>query len=83
MSAERQTVAGAYQKIESHEDLCALRYGTIETKLSSLESSAKQHERAAWGVVMALVAWMGVQLYNEHARPLPVTTVVTTTSAGK
>lgn len=66
---ERQTVAGAYQKIESHEDLCAVRYAAIESKLGDLQGSAQRHERAAWGIVLALLAWMGVQLYNDHMKP--------------
>lgn len=68
MSDPRQTVAGAFQKIEAHEDLCAERYKAINDTLKDLKGSAKQHERAAWGIVLALVAWLGVQLYNDHSR---------------
>ena len=68
MSDPRQTVAGAFQKIEAHEDLCAARYEAINDTLKELKGSAKQHERAAWGIVLALVAWLGVQLYNDHSR---------------
>ena len=33
---ERQSVAGAYQKIESHEELCVERYDRINEKLGEL-----------------------------------------------
>lgn len=71
MTDERQTVAGAYAKMEAHEDLCALRYNAINETLKDLKSAARQHERAAWGIVLALVAWMSVQLWNDHLRPAP------------
>lgn len=73
MTDERQTVAGAYQKIEGHEALCAERYLRINSALDKLEGSARQHERAAWGIVLALVAWMAVQLWNDHAHPIQPT----------
>lgn len=84
MSDERQTVAGAYAKIEAHEDLCAERYRRIDGTLSRLEDGQANHSKAAWGIVVALVAWMGMQLYNEHAKatPAPVT-VVAAPVAGK
>jgi hypothetical protein len=67
--SERQTVAGAYQKIESHEDLCAERYANINTTLGELKEGQRSHAKAAWGVVLALVAWMAVQLWNGQGRP--------------
>lgn len=82
MSDDRQTISGAYQKIEAHEDLCAIRYAAINDTLGELKASAKQHERAAWGVVLALLAWMAVQLYTDHTKG-PTTTVVTSSSAGR
>lgn len=84
MSGDRQTVAGAYEKIEAHEDKCAVRYEAINETLKDLKGSAKQHERAAWGIVLALLAWMAVQLYTLQTRPAAsAQTVVMSQPAGK
>lgn len=74
---ERQTVAGAmaradsaHQKIDDHEKLCAERYGNINSNLDALKDGQKNHSRAAWGVVLALVAWMAAQLWEgRNAEP--------------
>jgi hypothetical protein len=78
--ADRPSVAGAlsradsaHQKIEDHERLCAERYSAINASLGDLKDGQKNHGRAAWGVVLALVAWMAAQLWEgrnaEPARP--------------
>jgi hypothetical protein len=64
--ADRPTAAGAYAKIEAHEDLCAERYGNIHTTLSELKEGQKGHGRAAWGIALALVAWMAAQLWSAN-----------------
>lgn len=64
--ADRQTVSGAYAKIEAHEDLCAERYGNIHTTLTELKDGQKSHGRAAWGIALALVAWMAAQLWSAN-----------------
>lgn len=77
MSSNSKTVAGAYAKIESHEEICALRYDQIHATLSDLKEGQKSHQRIAWGIVMSLVAWMGIQLWSgvPHAQPAPVIAV--------
>lgn len=62
--SDRQTVAGAYQKIEGHEELCAERYKNINDTLGELKDGQKSHGRAAWGIALALVAWMAAQLWG-------------------
>ena len=62
--AERKTVEGAYAKIESHEDLCAERYRTIHETLGDMKADAKTQNKLIIGVLLALVGWMGVQLWN-------------------
>lgn len=64
--SERQTVAGAYAKIEGHEDLCAERYRNIDNTLAgfkvTLESShrrAGRIELAAWSLLVGLVMMLG------------------------
>lgn len=84
MSGERKTVAGAYAKVEAHEDQCALRYTAINDTLKELKGSAKSHERAAWGIVLALLAWMAVQLYTVQTKaPGPAQTVVMSSPAAR
>lgn len=72
--SEPKTVAGAYAKIEAHEDLCAERYSRINTTLGELKDGQKAHSKAAWGIVLALLGWMAVQLWNgqQPAAPAPV-----------
>lgn len=57
---EKQTVAGAYAKMESHEDLCAERYARINETLGDLKSGAK------WiiGLLLALLGWFAVQVWD-------------------
>lgn len=64
--SDRQTVAGAYAKIEGHEDLCAERYKNIDDKLigfkATLDSShrrAGRIELAAWSLLISLVLILG------------------------
>lgn len=87
MSSESKTVAGAYARIDGHEELCAERYDRIHDTLSDLKESQKElrkgqegHQRAAWGIVMALIAWMGIQLWDgiPHQQRTSSTTVVST-----
>ncbi|MCR5876988.1 hypothetical protein [Phenylobacterium sp. J367] len=54
----------AHQKIESHEELCAERYRAINDTLGELKSGATWQNRWLLGLLIALVGWMGVQLWN-------------------
>lgn len=51
---ERQTVAGAYAKIEGHEEVCAERYSSINTTLGKLESAAIRQSALLWGIVLSV-----------------------------
>lgn len=62
---ERQTVAGAYQKIEAHEDICALRYQQINTTLGELKDGAKAQHKLQWGVLVAIAAFLAVQVFQD------------------
>lgn len=66
MADEKQTVAGAYAKIESHEELCAERYANIRTGMDDLKGSIRWAARGVWGAAFALICWLGVQLYNDN-----------------
>jgi hypothetical protein len=39
--SDRQTVSGAYAKIEAHEDLCAVRYDNINSSIADLKLGLK------------------------------------------
>lgn len=56
MTDGRLTIAGAYQRLAAHEDLCAERYRGINEKLSWILGGLAT-------VVLALLAWALVQLY--------------------
>lgn len=62
--SETKTVAGAYAKIESHEELCAERYAGIHSSLSDLKGVAKAQANVQWGVLLALLGFMAIQVWN-------------------
>ncbi len=71
MTGKGQTIAGAYEKIQDHEDLCALRYKGIEDGMTAFASSLGEVKeqiawavRGVWGVVLALIAWALLQVYS-------------------
>jgi len=60
MTEGKQTVAGAYAKMNAHEDLCAERYDRINETLHDLKSGAK------WiiGLLIALMGWLAIQVWD-------------------
>lgn len=69
VSEGRQTVAGAYAKMEAHEDLCAERYANIHAAIKELKADSKQGRNALYGLVVALLAWAASQVYNDLKTP--------------
>jgi hypothetical protein len=63
---EKQTVAGAYAKIEAHEDLCAERYKNIHDSMGDLKGLIHWIIKGLAGLVFALLAWMAVQIYTTN-----------------
>ena len=69
--SDRQTVAGAYAKMDKHEAECALRYSHLAETISGLrEKVDSSHRRAgrielaAWGVLVSLVTILGGLVIN-------------------
>lgn len=60
MSEEKQTVAGAYLKLEGHERECALRYKALEEGLGDLKQGAK----AIIGLLVVVLGWFAVEAWN-------------------
>jgi hypothetical protein len=60
---EKQTVAGAYAKIEAHEDICALRYKGIGDSIKELKDLIHWILAGVAMVAVSLIAWMAVQLF--------------------
>jgi hypothetical protein len=58
----------AHQKIEDHERLCAERYANINAHLGELKDGAKTQSRLVIGVLLALLGWMAVQLWDGQAQ---------------
>lgn len=77
--SDRQTIGGAYAEarkagaaLNAHEDLCAERYSNIHETLSELKADGKTQSRLVVGVLLSLLAWMGVQLWNgQVSHPAP------------
>lgn len=77
MTTGKQTVAGAYAKIESHERECALRYQALGDAIGGVKGETeaiKKGIRMALGmlatIVVSLVAWLGGQLYGYVQRDI-------------
>lgn len=52
MTAGKQTMAGAYSKIDSHERECALRYAALEGAIGGVKGETEvimKHPHGAWG----------------------------------
>lgn len=74
---ERQNVAGAYSKIESHERERTLRYEALGTAISGVKGETeaiKKGIRMALGmlatIVVSLIAWLGAQFYGYAQRDI-------------
>lgn len=62
-------MAGAYAKMDAHEDLCAERYANIHDAIKELKADSKQGRNALYGLVVALLAWAASQVYNDLKQP--------------
>jgi len=62
--SEKQTVAGAFAKIQGHEELCAERYNNIHNALGDIRAEQRMVRNAAFGLLAALIGWMAVQIYD-------------------
>lgn len=76
---DRQTVAGAYAKIQSHEDICTLRHNTINEKLDDLKTESRTVTKLAVSVLLALLGWMAIQLAGPVLHPTQTSTQTQTT----
>jgi hypothetical protein len=77
MTEARQSIAGAYQKIEGHERECAIRYAGIIEALADVKSDLRWIIRGGAVVVLSVLAWGGAQLWSTvqpkaEAHALPV-----------
>ncbi|MGV2480921.1 UNVERIFIED_CONTAM: hypothetical protein IGO34_29445, partial [Salmonella enterica subsp. enterica serovar Weltevreden] len=67
---ERQTVAGAFAKIESHERECTLRYEALNHAIEDVKNGLKWAIKLAVGIMFSLIAWMAVQLWTYTQRDI-------------
>lgn len=61
----RQTVAGAYAKIEGHEQLCAERYSNIHTGMADMKATLNKIVWLAASGLLGTAAWLAIQLYGK------------------
>lgn len=80
--SETKTLAGAYAKIESHEELCAERYDTIRDKLADAKDGIKEIKDWAKagvigiaGIAVTLGGFMAHEIYNNLQRSPPAAAV--------
>jgi hypothetical protein len=70
---ERQTVAGAFAKIENHEALCAERYRAIFEGLGDLRAKSESHSKLLWGVLLSIAGFLAVTLVAVMLHALKLT----------
>ena len=83
MSEERQTVAGAFAKIESHEELCAERYRNIHGAINDIKALLKwaagslacAAAAVLWHLLTTDVAGNAARITALEQRHAPVTVV--------
>jgi phage-related minor tail protein len=63
----------AIARVDTHEKICAQRYDGIMSVILDVKKMASRHEVAAWSVVIALLAWLAVQVYGNLKPPAPTT----------
>jgi hypothetical protein len=71
ISEDRQTVSGAFAKIESHEELCAERYATIHSAIGDIKGLLKWCAASA-AAAAAAVIWALLQ-FNFQASTARIT----------
>lgn len=77
----RQTVAGAYAKINAHEDLCAERYRGIHGAIAELKGFLRWISTGIVAVLVSLLGWALFQLYTlEPLRQTQTSSVTVSTS---
>lgn len=81
--SERQTVASLHTrqvelegKQNAHEEVCAERYRRIDGTLDNLTRRHGRMEAAAWGILLAIVGWMAVQLWDGRNAQAPTQAAV-------
>lgn len=69
MSQDRQTISGAFAKIEGHEKLCAERYANIHASIGDIKTWMKWGVAGVFGMAVSLFSFMAHELYsNAQAR---------------
>lgn len=61
---EKRTLAGAYQKIEAHEDLCAERYRNINASITDLKGLLKWALGFVASTCVAVIGYLGHQVIS-------------------
>ena len=59
-----QTVGGAYDRIQSHEELCAERYRNIHASMGDLKSDLRLLIRGMAVVIITVLGWLAIQLWG-------------------
>lgn len=72
-----ERMASAEAWIDGHEDLCAQRYSELKTAIADVKKAvggigdtSKLVVRGVFGILLALIAWLGIQLWHGHLSEL-------------
>lgn len=66
VSAVSNRVTIVERDIAAHEDLCAERYGNINTAIREIKSIIKWAGTTGLGIIIALIGFLAVQIYNSN-----------------
>lgn len=64
--SDRQTVSGAYAKIEGHEELCAERYKNIHSSITDIKVWVKWGVAGMFSMAVTLMSFMAHELYLNY-----------------
>lgn len=73
-----ERLARAEEWITGHEKRCEDRQAAIEGAISDLKGATAGLTKGAWGIVLALLGFMAVQLYTDMRRPAPAAVAIAT-----
>lgn len=93
MTEGKQTLAGAYAKIESHENECTLRYealglaiGGVKGETEAIKKGIRTGLAMLGSIALSLIVWLAAQLYGYVQRDIAAVSrpadVSTTTTVG-
>lgn len=70
MVDEPMTAARVWDKLKSHEELCADRWQGIRDDVKDLRNAMSTASKIGLTVLIAMLGWMAVQVYDRISHPI-------------